>query len=77
MLPAVPLASEKCLLSKPHGEHAAVGDPLRTVLIGAGSWALKEEGDRQVVLKNSQQAKCLCWSCATTFLCKKMWLYQF
>lgn len=46
MLPAVPLASEKCLLSKPHGEHAAVGDPLRTVLIGARSWALKEEGDR-------------------------------
>lgn len=43
------------------------GDPLRTVLIGAGSWALKEEGDRQVVLKNSQEAKCLYWSCATTF----------
>lgn len=31
MLPAVPLISEKCLISKPHGKHAAGGDPLRTV----------------------------------------------
>jgi hypothetical protein len=39
----------KCLVSKPHGENVAVGDPLRIFLIGAGSLALKEEGDRQVV----------------------------
>lgn len=31
MLPAILLISEKCLISKPHGKHAAVGDPLRTV----------------------------------------------
>lgn len=41
----------KCLIAKPHGEHVAVGDPLRDILIGAGSLVLKEEGDRQVVWK--------------------------
>lgn len=39
----------KCLIAKPHGEHVAVGDPLRDFLIGVGSLVLKEEGDRQVV----------------------------
>lgn len=39
----------KWLISKPHGENVAVGDPLRGFLIGAGSLVLKEEGDRQVV----------------------------
>lgn len=41
MLPAVPLISEKCLISKPHGEHAAVGDPLTTV--SDWSWELHTE----------------------------------
>lgn len=67
MLPAAPLISEKCLISKPHGEHAALGDPLRTVFDWSWELGTERRGRQTGCFKEFSADQRLIWSCATTF----------